>query len=87
VSETNSGTTIRESWLYRDLHLDHRDAMYRATTFIARQGGPPVPGDAKETLAAHRKQARDWLLAQEDPGDLLVAYERFVQSWSPVFSD
>lgn len=87
MSETNSGTTIRESWLYRDLHLDHRDAMYRAMTFIARQGGPLVPGDAKETLAAHREQARDWLLAQEDPGDLLVAYERFVQSWSPVFSD
>lgn len=87
MSETGSGTTIRESRLYRDLHLDHRDAMYRAMTFIARHGGPPVPGDEKETLAAYREQARDWLLAQEDPGNLLAAYERFVQTWSPVFPD
>lgn len=87
MNGTRSGTAIRESRLYRDLHLDHRDAMYRATTFIARQGGPPVPGDTKETLAAHREQFRDWLLTYEGPGDLVAAYERFVQSWSPVFPD
>lgn len=79
--------SIRESRLYQDVHLDHRDAMYRAMTFIARQGGPPLPGDTKEVLAAHREHARDWLLAQEDPGDLLSSYERFVQIWSPVFLD
>ena len=79
--------SIRESRLYQDVHLDHRDAMYRAMTFIARQSGPPLPGDAKEVLAAHREQARNWLLAHEDPGDLLSSYERFVQIWSPVFLD
>lgn len=87
MSAPESATTIRESRLYRDLHLDHRDAMYRAMTFIARNGGPPVPGDAKEALAAHRERARDWLLAREAPGDLLADYESFVQTWSPVFPD
>jgi hypothetical protein len=79
--------SIRESLLYQDLHLDHHDAMYRAMTFIARQSGPPLPGDTKEVLIAHRERAQDWLLAQENPGDLLASYERFVQIWSPVFLD
>jgi hypothetical protein len=61
--------------------------MYRAMTFIARQGGPDVPGDTQEVLAAHRLQALAWLLAQGEPGDLLAAYDRFLQQWSPVFPD
>lgn len=78
---------IPESRLYQDLDLDHHDAMYRAMTFIARRGGPRPPGDTREALAAHRALARDWLLAQEEPGDLLADYDRFVQLWSPVFPD
>ena len=78
---------VRESRLYQDIYLDHRDAMYRAMTFIARRGGPRLPGDAKKVLFAHRERARDWLLAQEEPGDLLTAYERFLERWGPVFQD
>ncbi len=77
--------SIRESRLYKDLYLDHRDGMYRAMTFIAREGGPPLPGDAKEVLIAHRDRACDWLLAHGGGGDLLAAYERFLQHWNPVF--
>jgi len=73
--------------LYQDLHRDHRDAMYRAMAFIAGQGGPPPPGDAKEILVAHRERAREWLLAQADPVDLNARYERFRIGWSPVFAD
>ena len=82
-----SSKLIRESWLYQDLDLDHRDSMYRAMTFIAQRGGPPPAGNTKEALIAHREQARDWLLAQKEPGDLLAAYERFRRVWSPVFLD
>jgi hypothetical protein len=85
MSETQSGMLVRESRLYQDLYLNHRDAMYRAMTFIARRGGPPLPGDAKEVLTAHRERARDWLLAQEELTYFLAAYERFLQSWNPVF--
>ncbi|MCI0535976.1 MAG: hypothetical protein L0Z50_12190 [Verrucomicrobiales bacterium] len=77
--------TVRESRLYQDLDLDHRDAMYRAMTFVARHGGPPLPGDTKELLQAHRDEAKNWLLAQERVGVLLAAYEHFVQHWDPVF--
>lgn len=87
MSETQSDVFIRESRLYQDLSLNHRDAMYRAMTFIARRGGPSLPGDAKDVLTAHRERARDWLLAQEEPNDLFAAYERFLQSWNPVFLD
>lgn len=45
---------VRECRLYQDVYLDHRDAMYRAMTFIARRGGSRLPGDAKEVLIAHR---------------------------------
>jgi hypothetical protein len=76
---------IRESSLYRDLELDHRDAMVRAATFIARHGGPPVPGDTMDALRAHREPAKAWLLAQEGPGPLLADYDRFLEHWSPVF--
>ena len=87
MSETSSDSALRESRLYQDLHLDHRDAMYRAMTFIARRGGPCPPGDSKEALIGHRGPARDWLLAQEEPSDLLAAYERLLERWSPVFPD
>jgi hypothetical protein len=80
-----SAKLIRDSRLYQDLDLNHRDSMYRAMTFIAQQGGPPPPGDRKDDLTAHRERARDWLLAQEEPGDLLATYERFRRAWSPVF--
>jgi hypothetical protein len=79
--------SISESRLYQDLYLDHHDAMYRAMTFIAHHGGPGPPGNTRDVLATHREVARDWLLAQEDPGKLLAAYERFLQHWSPVFPD
>ena len=46
-----------------------------------------MPGDTQAVLAAHRPQALDWLLAQAEPGDLLEAYDRFLQQWSPVFPD
>jgi hypothetical protein len=78
---------VKGSRLYQDLYLDHRDAMYRAMVFIAKQGGPALPGDAKEVLIAHRETARDWLLAQREQGDLLAAYARFLRLWSPVFPD
>ena len=87
MSETRSDKLVRESRLYQDVNIDHRDAMYRAMTFIARRGGPLLPGDAKEVLIAHRERARNWLLAQEEPGDLLTAYECFLERWSPVFLD
>lgn len=87
MSETRSDSLVPESRLYQDVYLDHRDAMYRATTFIARQGGPSLPGDAMEVLIAHRERARDWLLAQEEPKDLLASYESFLKTWSPVFPD
>lgn len=68
---------VRECRLYQDVYLDHRDAMYRAMTFIARRGGPRLPGDAKEVLIADRDRAPDWMLAQEEPGDLFTAYKCF----------
>ena len=87
MSESRSDMGVRESRLYQDVYLDHRDAMFRATTFIARQGGPRLSGDAKEILIAQRERARDWLLAQEEPDDLLAAYECFLERWNPVFLD
>lgn len=88
MSGEGSGTPdIRESLLYQDLHRDHRDAMYRAMTFAARRGGPPLPGDTREALTAHRQRAQTWLLTREDPEDLLLAYERFVLTWSPIFAE
>lgn len=78
---------LESSRLYQDLHLDHRDAMYRAMTFIERQGGPPLPGDRLEMLTAQRAVALDWLRAQRPAGELLAAYERFVRLWSPVFPE
>jgi hypothetical protein len=82
-----SAKLIRDSRLYQDLDLNHRDSMYRAMSFIAQQGGPRPPGNQKEALIGHRERARDWLLAQKEPGDLLAAYERFRRTWSPVFLD
>lgn len=79
--------SIEGSRLYKDLHLDHRDAMYRAMVFIARQGGPPLSGDAREALVAHRGRARDWLSAQGNHRDLFADYERFLQAWNPIFRD
>ena len=87
MSETRADAAVRESRLYRDVHLDHRDAMYRAMTFIARRGGPSLPGDSKQALIAHRERARDWLLAEEEPSDLVAGYEHFLERWSPVFRD
>jgi hypothetical protein len=87
VSETRSDVLVRQSRLYQDVNLDHRDAMYRAMTFIERRGGPKLPDHTKEDLIAHREQARDWLLGQLQPGDLLTAYDLFVERWSPVFPD
>jgi hypothetical protein len=87
MAGTRSDKLVRESQLYQDLDLNHRDAMYRAMTFIARRGGPPPPGDKKDVLTAHRARARAWLLAQEEPGDLLAIYESFRRSWNPVFLD
>jgi hypothetical protein len=80
-------TLVRQSRLYGDLHRDHRDAMYRAMTFIERQGGPPLAGDTTEVLVAHRERALTWLLLQPEPGDLLAAYESFAERWSPVFPE
>ena len=79
--------SIEESRLFQDLYLDHRDAMYRAMSFIERHGGPAVTGDTKEILVAHRGRARDWLCAHTDTGNLSKAYERFLENWSPVFRD
>jgi hypothetical protein len=76
-----------QSRLYKDLYLDHRDAMYRALTFIERQGGPAVSGDTKEALMSQRDLARDWLFAQTAPQRLLREYEQFAKNWSPVFPD
>ena len=87
MSKTRYDRLIQKSRLYQDLYLDHRDTMYRAMTFIARNGGPLPAGDTKEVLAEHRERDRDWLLVQEKPGDFLAAYEHFLQSWSPVFKD
>lgn len=87
MSATRSEMLLRDSRLRRDLYLDHRDAMYRAMTFIARRGGPHLPGQTKEDLVTHRQEACDWLLAQEDPGELLDEYDHFWQSWSPIFPD
>ena len=87
MSEIPTDSALRQSRLYQDVHLDHRDAMYRAMTFIARRGGPHPPGDSKAALIRHRAPAMDWLLAQGEPGDLLAAYERFLERWSPVFPD
>lgn len=81
------GRLILKSKLYKDLYLNHRDTMYRAMTFIAQNGGPPPSANIEEALVAHRESARDWLLVQKAPSDLLVAYKHFLQSWSPVFLD
>lgn len=87
MSTTPSDMLIRGSRLYQDLSLDHHDALYRAMTFIARRGGPTLPGDTMAVLTAHREPAQAWLLAQKEPGEILLAYERFLQRWSPVFVD
>jgi hypothetical protein len=78
---------IRESRLYQDLYLNHRDAMYRAITFIANNGGPGYSGDTKAELIAHRDQAHAWLIAQENLDELFAAYASFVARWSPVFPE
>lgn len=73
--------------LYEDLYLEHRDAMYRALTFIERRGGPALTGDTREILVNSRDRSREWLDAQSDRADLLKAYDQFVATWSPVFLD
>ena len=73
--------------LQQDLERDRRDAMYRASKFIARHGGPCPIGDSKLELVAHRAAALRWLQAQPDPGALADAYAAFVMTWSPVFKD
>lgn len=76
---------LQGSRLARDLHLDHRDALYRALTFLARHGGPPVAGDTLAELAAQRQKALDWLNGRDDGASLVAAYEAFTRNWSPVF--
>ncbi len=78
---------IRNSRLYQDLWLDHRDAMYRAMTFIAQRGGPATEDNTKQSLIMHRSKALNWLLAQKDLDCLLAAYEDYLRLWSPVFID
>ena len=75
------------SRLHEDLYLEHRDAMYRALTFIERRGGPALTGDTMEILVNSRDRSREWLDAQNDRADLLKAYDQFVETWSPVFLD
>ena len=77
------------SLLQRDLAGDHRDARYRAMTFIAGHGGPPVavaPDDA-EGMTARSEAMQRWLAEQADPASLDAAYARHIQLWSPVFKD
>jgi hypothetical protein len=81
------GVSIAESRLNTDIHSDHRDAMYRAFSFIERHGGPSLPGDTSESLMAHRKAAVDWLFAQKKVRDLVRSYDVFVENWGPVFPD
>lgn len=80
-------TEFMKSRLHEDLYLDHRDAMYRALSFIERRGGPALTGDTREILVNSRDRAREWLEAQSDSAGLSKAYEQFVETWSPVFHD
>jgi hypothetical protein len=79
--------SLQGSRLAHDLHLNHRDSLYRALTFLARHGGLPVAGDTLEELAAQRQGALDWLDRRNDVASLVTAYEAFTRNWSPVFPE
>jgi len=75
--------------LYQDLMSEARDPMYRAMSYIARQGGPKILGPADElaNLKAHRAAMAAWLQAQEDVQRLAEDYAQYRVRWSPVFRD
>lgn len=63
--------------------------MYRAMSYIARQGGPKIVGPADDltNLKAHRGTMLAWLQTQHDPQRLAEDYVQYRKRWSPFFKD
>ncbi|MFN4079875.1 MAG: hypothetical protein ACK4NS_03150 [Saprospiraceae bacterium] len=78
---------IKKTQLYQDLYQNSREAMYRAMSFIEKQGGPPLSGTTKKALKAHRPQAAKWLKTQANHASINETYVEFVRIWSPIFPD
>lgn len=80
---------LPDSLLYRDLTEGARDAMYRAMSYVALRGGPPISGPADDlaNLRAHRAGMLGWLQAQPDLATLVQEYLEYRERWSPVFKD
>jgi hypothetical protein len=80
-----------DSLLQRDLTSDSRDAIYRALSFIARNGGPKVPVGMLN-LAQWKQAARPslaWLQDQspERVNEMEARYKEYIDKWSPSFTD
>lgn len=78
---------IKKTRLYQDMYQGSRDAIYRAASFIAKEGGPPPDETTQKALAAHRTRAAKWLKSQSDIEALDMRYIEFTERWSPVFPD
>lgn len=78
-----------DSALHDDLTGKSHDAIYRAMSFIAKQGGPQIDGsvDDFENLVAHRACMLAWLQAHHEPTTLANGYLAFRDRWSPIFKD
>jgi hypothetical protein len=77
------------SLLEQDLATGGRDTTYRAMSFIARSGGPPIAAAAGELagLNAQRPDMLAWLVAQPGLVALAADYARYCEQWSPIFRD
>lgn len=87
MSSHFSDSELRNSRLYKDLWHDHRDAVYRAMTFITEKGGPAPTSNTRRSLMMHRDQALNWLQTQPNLNRLLADYEDYWLRWNPVFID
>jgi hypothetical protein len=72
----------------KDLLEGSKDDVYRALSFAARRGGPPLPeGEELEDWADAIDDTEKWLQGQIDLESIDDDYREFRKRWSPVFGD
>lgn len=78
-----------DNQLAGDLADTRRDALYRALSYLAARGGPPIRGDPADpaTLRAQREAMRAWWLASPQAAALAHDYLCHCAQWSPQFKD
>lgn len=80
---------LLSSRLARDLEGEAHDPLYRAMSYLAAHGGPPITGrpDDVGNLRAQRDGMRAWWQTQPQAAALAQAYTVYCDRWSPHFLD